>query len=147
MSARDDMNQLLNHAVQAAGELIVEHGGFYPFGAGLKTAGGELVAMMARAETDDPGREPDATEVRDAVYEALRQDAEAGTYRAVCAVSDGIATDEEGVEVDAVIIRLEHVAHEPVLLALPYFLDEGQWAFGEMARAPYDEPQFFRPLA
>jgi hypothetical protein len=62
----------------------------------------------------------------------------------VCAVSDGVVMDDDSQEVDAVIIRMEHLEHQPLLLVLPYFKERGEWAFGELSRAPYDDPHFFK---
>jgi len=147
MNPSEDLNQLLNHAVTAAGEMIVLQGGVPTFGAGGRSESGELVGLTVRLDGDEDEDEPEPGDVRDAVYEALRTEVGAGMYRAVCAVSDGMMAGDDGRDIDAVIIRMEHAEHEPLLLVLPYFKERGEWTFGELSRAPYDELQFFRPPA
>lgn len=142
MSPRDDLNMLLNHALETAGEFITRDGQFGAFGAGM-TPGGEVAVVTVQPPEDDSGTQLDPAVAAETIQEALRSDAQGGAYRAVYACTDGAVTGDDGKQVDAIVVRMEHQEHEPVLIALPYWVNDGQWSFGEPGRAPYGEPIFF----
>jgi hypothetical protein len=146
MTPRDDLNNLLNYALEQAGERIAETGRFDSFGAGMK-ADGQITLLTANEESAADGAKPDAAEINEAVRDALQSDARAGVYEAVFSCSDGAVTGDDGKEVDAIVIRLEHKSHEPVLVALPYWQEQGDWEFGELGRAPSGAPVYFETAA
>lgn len=144
MAPRDDLNNLLNYALEKAGEFIAETGHFDSFGAGMQSDG-RITLLVANTEQAADGSRPDPSEINAAVLESLQEDARAGVYEAVFSCSDGAVTVDEGKEVDAIVVRLEHKAHEPVLVALPYWEESGALEFGELGRAPSGEAVFFGP--
>ena len=114
VEAKEELDTLLNGAIEVAAELLEEDGEFEPFALALRNDG-EILHLAP--EDDDEEREPEQ------VVESLRhtlRDARAD-YRAVALVADVTLEDEDSQPMTAAIqISLEHTANDPVNCYVPY---------------------------
>lgn len=122
--AQDDLDALFNAGLEAAENLLVKSGDFFPFG--VEVDGDELSLFGA-----DPGlgEQPPSVEVLRALVEAARSDR--ARLEAVALVSD-VTTVGEG---DAVRVQLEHREGVVLEIVVPYRRRRfgGKVTFGEMA--------------
>jgi hypothetical protein len=111
---RDELNDLLNDAVEVAAELLEEAGEFEPFALALRTDG--EVEQLGPEEPDDAS-EPEQIVL---VLRTKLREAREG-YRAVAVVADVTLEDEQEQAMTAAIqITMEHAAEEPVNCYVPY---------------------------
>jgi hypothetical protein len=118
---REELNELLNGAVQVASEQLEEDGEFDPFALALRMDG-EIVHLAP--EEDDPEElEPEAVveSLRNTLREAKDQ------YRAIAVVADVTLEDENDQPMTAAIhVAMEHTAEEPVSCYVPYEINDGK---------------------
>ena len=110
--AQNDLDSLLNAVLTFAEQALVKYGEFYPYGAGVTTAG--EIAMLAA----DPGlgENPPSDQVLATLYGASK--AQAGEWRALAIVAPVSTPDGAGVRVE-----LEHSEQVALLVLLPYTID------------------------
>jgi hypothetical protein len=141
-SPRGQLNELLNEAVEAACELLAEHGEFDPFALALRQDG-EILHIDS--DGGDPEAEPDA------IIESLRGSLKErrGELVATAIVSDVTLEDEDSEAMTAAIaITMEHVVEEPVSCFLPYEIDEkNEIALADLVGEPGDRHVFPAPVA
>ncbi|MCW2842625.1 MAG: hypothetical protein JWN22_541 [Nocardioides sp.] len=126
-TAQDDLDALLNAAIEFAEQQLVEHGGMYPFAAAVSESG-EIDIL---AFEPDEGEEPEPEDVLENLRVAARESARSG--RAAAFVSDVLLEDDA----DALRIEMEHRDGVTFEIFLPYTSDAETQSivFGEMAAA------------
>lgn len=122
---RDQLNELLNGAVEAAVELLEVDGEFDPFALALRHDGEvlHLTSDGGHVSTgeDDEGPDPDA--VVESLRNTLRERRDELT--AIAIVADVTLEDEEDEAMTAAIaVSLEHALEEPIACFVPYEIDD-----------------------
>lgn len=117
---QDDLNALLNGAVDVATDLLTSGTEFLPFALAMQAEDGEIFHL-------EP--EEDAEAAHEHIVAALRaglqESADEGRWRAVAVVADVTLEDEEGQPVTSAIhIMLEHRAGEAVDCSVPYAIGD-----------------------
>ncbi|UJR85340.1 hypothetical protein [Sandaracinus amylolyticus] len=113
--AREELNDLLNGAVEVAAEMLEQEGEFEPFALALRKDG-EIMHLSPDEEGEDE-REPE--QVVESLRKTLRESRE--DYRAVAVVADVTLEDENDQAMTAAIhVAMEHAAEEPVNCYVPY---------------------------
>lgn len=111
---REEMNDLLNGAVEVAAEMLEQEGEFEPFALALRKDG---EVMHLSPEQDD--EELEAEQVVESLRKTLREASE--NYRAVAVVADVTLEDENDQAMSAAIqVSMEHTGEEPVNCYVPY---------------------------
>ena len=108
--AQDDLDGLLNAVMPLARQTLARYGDLLPFGAATLTNG--HVSMLAAY----PGDDLDALtnpEVFDGLKDGVQQ--QAGEYRAVAFVADGLLDGA-----DAILVDLEHREGVALRMMVPY---------------------------
>jgi hypothetical protein len=132
MTARDDMDRLLDVLVTASQQFLGDQGGFYPHGAVLASSGElELIGGWTGEEHPEP------TELIDLIEEALRERARSDDIRATgLAIDVRIVPPGAEERSDAISVALEHSRDDPVMVFLPYKAADGTIQYGEVFAAP-----------
>ena len=133
MSSQDDLNALLNGAVDVATDFLSERSEFAPFALAMQASDGEIFQV----EPDEEDTELDAEHVAAALAGGLREGAREGRWRAIALVADVTLEDDEGEAVTAAIhISLEHTDADPVTCVVPYAIDGDQVELDELIAEP-----------
>ena len=122
---RDQLNDLLNGAVEAASELLEADGEFDPFALALRHDGEvlHLTSDGGHVSTGDDDEGPDPDAVVESLRNTLRERREELT--AIAIVADVTLEDETDQAMTAAIaISLEHVVEDPIACFVPYEIDE-----------------------
>jgi hypothetical protein len=128
---REELNELLNGAVDVAAELLEKDGEFEPFALALRNDG-EVLHLTSELEGDD-GMEPER--VVDSLRASLRE-ARTG-YRATAIVADVTLEDETDQAMTAAIhIAMEHALEEPVNCYIPYEFEGETLALADLVPEP-----------
>jgi hypothetical protein len=132
MTARDEMDELLDALVGFAKKMLVARSAFYPFGAELTTDG--RVQMVA-ADLDEA--QPSPEQVVGGLHERLRRDADEGEIRAAGICLDVRLQPDGDQPSDAIRVDVEHSDSDPVRVFLPYVVElPGRVVFGELVAEP-----------
>lgn len=134
---REELNDLLNGAVEVAAEMLEQEGEFEPFALALRNDG-EILHLSP----DDDGQEDREPEQ---VVESLRntlRDAREG-YRAVAVVADVTLEDENDQAMSAAIqVAMEHTSEEPVNCYVPYEFKGESLELAELVGEPGERVVF-----
>ena len=128
MEPREELNQLLNEAIEMASKLIERHGAHFPFAMAI-TISGERVNIAA-----DDRETRVATVLFESVVKEVLRGAKAGEFRGV-AVARNIdyVSAQTRERTDAIQVTLDHVGDEPCTCYLPYRkLGAGSYQPGEL---------------
>jgi hypothetical protein len=132
--SRDDLNELLNGAVELATEQLQDASEFMPFALAIQASDGEILHLEPEEEEareEAGGRDPD--DMRAALVEGLRRAALEGHYRAVAVVSEVTLENDDGEPVSsAILVALEHADDEPVNCIVPYEIGEDDIELAEL---------------
>ncbi|HHH27791.1 MAG TPA: hypothetical protein ENK57_05520 [Polyangiaceae bacterium] len=136
MSARDDLNALLNGAIDVATHHLESSTEFLPFGLALEADGDEIFHIEPDPEGEDPSAMP-----HDHVIAALRMglaDAVAeGRWSAVAICADVTLEAEDGNAVTSAIhIMLEHRDEEPVQCTVAYAIGADSVELADLVAEP-----------
>jgi hypothetical protein len=114
---RDEMDDLLDHLVTFARQMLDKHGEFYPFGATISSAG-ELHAAAGASDYEHP----DSVAVLGVLEAGFREQAlrGGGDIRASALCADVVVGPQDGEPTDAIQVAIEHIEAEPVIVRLPY---------------------------
>ena len=135
MDVREELNELLNEAIDVAAGHLARGTEFLPFAVATQAEDGEIYHV----EPDDEDITPDQELIVDALRGALRDAARGGRWKAVAIVADVTVEDEEGEAVTSAIhIQLEHAAGESVSCTIPYSLDDEAVELADMITEPAD---------
>lgn len=127
---RDEMNELLNGAVEVASEMLEQAGEFEPFALALRRDG-EIVHLSP----EDDEEEHEAEAIVETLRKTLRDDREA--YRAIAVVADVTLEDEDDQPMTSAIqVAMEHSAEEPVNCWVPYEFKGEQLELADMVGEP-----------
>ena len=140
--AKEQLNGLLDEAIEMAQKLIEKHGSHIPFGMGIRRNGERVNIAVDDTNTQDIDvvestllkRLHELCDNRDLMAMALARNVQ---YRSA----------QDGSEVDAIEVTLDHTDSDPVTCYLPYSVDKfRKFVPGEMFAI---EPReiFFRPVA
>lgn len=130
---RDDLNALLNAAVDVASEHLQEQSEFAPFALAMQAEDGEILHMEADGES--PYEDPD--ELRAVLVAGLREGAAQGRFRAVAIVTDVTLEDDNGQPVTSAIhTSLEHTDDEAVTCVVPYEIGTESVELGDLVAEP-----------
>ncbi len=141
MSEQDDLNELLNGAVDVATDMLSEHSEFAPFALAMQPDGEIFHLEPEEDDLEDDGQ------IVAALREGLREAALEGRWRAVAVVADVTVEDEEGQPMSAAIhIAMEHATGDPVTCTVPYAIEEEQVVLDELFAEPGDTVVFRREL-
>jgi hypothetical protein len=146
---RDQMNELLNGAVEAAAELLESDGEFDPFALALRHDG-EVLHLTSDgghvpSGEEDEGPDPDA--VVESLRNTLRERRDELT--AIAIVADVTLEDEEDQAMTAAIaVSLEHVVEAPIACFVPYEIDDkNKVALADLIGEPGERHVFAEALA
>ncbi len=146
---RDQLNELLNGAVEAATELLEADGEFDPLALALRHDG-EVFHLTSDGGhvpegEDDDGPDPDA--VVESLRSTLRERREELT--AIAIVLDvTLEDDDEQAMTAAIAVSLEHVVEEPVSCFVPYEIDgNNKVALADLIGEPGERHVFAAALA
>ncbi len=138
-SARDDLNSLLNAAIDVATDLLAADTEFAPFAMALQRSDGEIFHIEPEDDDDDADDEV----IIAALYSGLRESVAEGRWRAVAVCADVTIEGEDGQPVSsAILVRLEHEADEPVSCTVPYDVGDESVELAELHAEP-GEAQVF----
>lgn len=128
-NARDDLQNLLNGAVEVAAELLEAEGEFEPFALGLGQEG-DLIQLSPEGHEE----ELDPVVLIEGLKRSLKEGAARGKYVAVCIVTDVTIEDEDDEAISsAVSISMEHLTGESMLCFIPYEVGtDGRVEFSEL---------------
>lgn len=115
MSARDDLDGLLDLLLPLAQEQLAAHGELLPVAATMSSAG-EVAITAAQPETGDAT----AADAAELLVAGLRAQAEAGELRAVGVCTDVRLGESPRGPTDALRVALEHVDGDAADVYLPY---------------------------
>jgi hypothetical protein len=143
MSSQDDLNALLNGAVDVATDLLATDSEFAPFALAIQAEDGEIFHL----EPDEEDMDLDAQQVAAALAGGLREAANEGRWRATAIVADVTLEDEEGEAVTAAIhVSLEHADGEPVTAVVPYEIGDENVELGDLMAEPGESVVFVERL-
>lgn len=126
--SRQDMDLVLSDGVEAAVHFLEKNGEFFPFGV-VKTNKGEIRHIQAMMES----ARPTSDSVSEILRATLKEGGIAGDYDTVAIVSNvGITDTETGLESNAISISIDDKSADPILCYIPYDLDRGAPALGEI---------------
>lgn len=131
--SRDDLNALLNAAVDVANDRLQEESEFAPFGLAMQADDGEILHLEPEEEEglDDPDQ------VRAVLVAGLREGASQHRFRAVAIVTDVTLEDDQGEPVTSAIhVALEHADDEPVTCVVPYEIGDESVEFADLVAEP-----------
>jgi len=141
MSSRDDLNELLNGAIDVATDRLQTTTEFAPFALAMQADDGEIFHL----EPDDEEDEAEAPheQVIAALRGGLREAATAGRWRAVAICADVTIEDDAGEAVTSAIhVMLEHADHDPVACTVPYAIAEDAVELSELMAEPGESVVF-----
>lgn len=134
-----EFDHLLSFCIEYAKRRLEKQGAYYPFGASIKSDGSGSADGVPRQGSMQPTMQA----VLDAYMALYQQRAKEGAIRAAAICWDGNLTLDDGKQIDAIAIVLEHMSKESIFVYLPYQKSEsGEYSFGELATEPR-EAQFF----
>ena len=138
-TAKKDLDELLNGAIQVAAERLEEASELAPFALALRTDG-EILHF--EPDPDDlPAGETNDEAVLASLRSALKE--RATELRAVALVADVTLEGSEGeAAVAAIAVALEHRSADPVECLLPYELAEGGIVLAELVVEPGERHVF-----
>ena len=137
-----EVETLLAMLATRATELVVQWGGFTPFGGRLRVGDAEPELIPPVSDEDFPA----ADQVIAELTAALRFEAESGLLRACGVASDVLVTlPGEAAPSDAVRVAVEHRHAPPVAAYLPYRAGDAGPRFEQMIRTPADSEVFVAP--
>jgi hypothetical protein len=111
---REELNDLLNGAIEVAAEMLEQEGEFEPFALAMRQDG-EILHLSP----EDGDEELEAEQVVESLRKTLRE--AASSYRAVAVVADVTLEDENDEAMTAAIqVSMEHTIEEPVNCYVPY---------------------------
>jgi hypothetical protein len=139
MSAKDDLDVLLNFVMSLAHPLIERYGEFYPFAAVLDRNGAPEAVSVPM-----PSDKPLASAVRAALTDALRARAVVDGCRAVALGAYARVTAAGAPESDAVVISMEHSEGTAVEVAVPYNRSHDGHVAYAATRVVRGTPKIFR---
>lgn len=113
MQAQEDLDGLLNVALEFAQEQLQRRGEFYPYAAAIGADGDPEMIAAHPEEVDTDPENPDSIAVIEACVAALRERRE--ELRASAIVSDVLLDGE-----DAIRVQLEHAEGPTLAVVLPY---------------------------
>lgn len=133
---RDELNDLLNGAVEVASELLEAHGEFDPFALAL-LGDGKVLHLEPEIESDDVEAEQLVESLRATLRERLSE------LRACVIVADVTLEDEaEEAMTAAIAISMEHVADEPVACFVPYEMNGDSLELADLIGEPGERHVF-----
>ena len=107
--AQDDLDRLVNAALQFAQQMLDQHGEFFPYGIAL-TADGEMAMVAADSGGSD---RPASSDVLATLLDGFQRDR--ASLRATATVSDVRLSSS-----DAIRVELEHRDGHAMAVVLPY---------------------------
>lgn len=137
MTPKDELNSLLNDAIQMALRLVEKHDSHIPFCMAITTAGERI--NVAADDTGLPGADALLAGVRQHIKDALRE----RHCRAVALARNvEYRSARDGAQTDAVQVTLDHEDGSPATCYLPYRIAQGGVVPGELF-AVEPEERFF----
>ena len=133
---REELNELLNGALEVASELLEKDGEFEPFALALRNDG----EILHLSNEDGDGETPpeDAVEALRAELREARAD-----YRAVAIVADVTLEDDDSQAVSsAVHVSMEHAVEAPVTCYVPYEFEGETLTLGDLVGEPGESAVF-----
>ncbi len=128
MTAKQQVEQLMNEGVPFAKKMLSDYGEFYPFGLVL-LADGTIQHVGAKGQSEHPPSQ----ELIDLLIDSFRKGAKEGRYKAVAVVLDvKVKSPTGGGNIDAVQVGLEHRDSYCADVYFPYTINKGTVTFGEI---------------
>ncbi len=140
-SSREDLNALLNGAIDVATDLLASHTEFVPFALAMQSVDGEIFHVEPEEEEGDASVPDD--HVVTALRRGLSEAAEGGRWRAVAICADVTLEGEDGGAVTSAIhVMLEHLNEDPVTCTVPYAIGEEAVELEDLVAEPGDKHVF-----
>jgi len=129
-SPRDEMNDLLNAAVEVASELLESNGEFDPFALALQ-GDGKVIHLEAENVDEDAEAETLVENLRQTLRERLPE------LRAIAVVADVTVEDEEAEAMSAAVsIQMEHINSDPIDCFVPYEINGDELEMADLVGEP-----------
>lgn len=142
MSEQDDLNELLNGAVDVATDRLAKRSEFAPFALAMQPDG-----EVFHLEPEDDDLDPDEGQVVLALRGGLREAAREGRWKATAVVADVTVEDDEGEAMTSAIhIAMEHASGDPVTCTVPYAIEDDEVVLDELFAEPGETVVFKRDL-
>jgi len=125
--AHQDMETLLNEALNMASHFLEKDDEFLPFCVAMAPDG-----EVSQAVADTGEEQPPYEEIIDFLISEFTKGAQDGKYKATALTADVRIALDDADETDAIRVTVEHVDDEPVACYLPYQKREGKYEFGEL---------------
>jgi len=143
MSSRDDLNELLNGAIDVATDRLQTTTEFAPFALAMQADDGEIFHLEPDDDEDEHDSDASHEQVIAALRGGLREAATKGRWRAVAICADVTIEDDEGEPVTSAIhVMLEHADHDPVACTVPYAIAEDAVELSELMAEPGESSVF-----
>jgi hypothetical protein len=128
MTPKEEVEVLMNEGIKFAGQMLSEHGEFFPFGRALRP-NGKIVDVGASDGTEHPRSQ----KLIDLLVNGFKEAARQGEYIAIAIFFDvKVARPSDGRKVDAVQVGLEHKTGYCADVFFPYTLAQRDVAFGNI---------------
>lgn len=133
-SPQEDMNSLLNGAIDVATDMLAEHTEFAPFAMAVQREDGEIFHIEPEdAEEDDS---PDDVIIA-ALYGGLREAVAEGRWRAIAVCADVTLEGDDGEPISsAILVRIEHEKGDPVSCTVPYDIGDEAVELSDLMAEP-----------
>ena len=129
-SPRDEMNDLLNAAVEVATELLESNGEFDPFALALQ-GDGKVIHLEAENIEEEAEAETLVENLRQTLRERLPE------LRAIAVVADVTVEDEEAEAMTAAVsIQMEHINSDPIDCFVPYEINGDELEMSDLVGEP-----------
>lgn len=146
MAEREELNELLNGAVEVATERLAADTEFLPFALAMQTEDDEVFHLEPDEEDLSDGE--DQGLIVAALRSGLRDAAGEGRWKAVAIVADVTVEDEDGQAVTSAIqIWLEHVGTEAISCTIPYEIGDDAVELAELVAEPGESTVFAEAAA
>ncbi|MCA9608507.1 MAG: hypothetical protein KC619_23040 [Myxococcales bacterium] len=133
MTAREDLNALLNAAIDVATDMLAADTEFAPFAMAIQKEDGEI--FHVEPEDEDDGADDEV--VIAALYAGLKEAVAEGRWKAIAVCADVTIEGDEGDAVSsAILVRMEHEADEPVACMVSYDIGEETVELGDLHAEP-----------
>jgi hypothetical protein len=130
LSPRDEMNDLLNAAVEVASELLESNGEFDPFALALQ-GDGKVIHLEAENVEEEAEAETLVENLRQTLRERLPE------LRAIAVVADVTVEDEEAEAMTAAVsIQMEHINSDPIDCFVPYEINGDELEMADLVGEP-----------
>ena len=129
MTAKEQVERLMNAIIPFAKQMLHEHGEFFPYG-GLIQSDGSIVDVSAAEDGND---RPTSGALINILREDFKNRARSRSIIAAGIVADvKVMSPDTGTKTDAIQVNLEHKDGYSAEVCFPYAIDNGEIHYGQI---------------